>query len=206
MTMALNVPPMMFDGKQEITCYTCHRGAASALPTLVFPGRNRHDRLRGSGDFPALAARSVSMIGPGMSPGKAPATVVSGASHAAEALRPRRQLRLPACREDIFAKYDCKHWAGMPRSAEMHRSSIQGVGGDARSGSSGALRELPCSTEAMEHWFYGRFDPQLPGKQLVSIQFPDSVSARLWFGFDTIGWHCCLQHARAGHSAAQWVC
>ena len=36
MTMAMN--ETVFDGKREITCYTCHRGAAKAASTLLLAG------------------------------------------------------------------------------------------------------------------------------------------------------------------------
>src|SRR5450755_1800251 len=36
MTMAMN--NTVFDGKREVTCYTCHRGAAKAASTLLLAG------------------------------------------------------------------------------------------------------------------------------------------------------------------------
>jgi len=36
MTMAMN--QTVFDGKREVTCFTCHRGVAKAASTLLLPG------------------------------------------------------------------------------------------------------------------------------------------------------------------------
>src|SRR5712671_4568666 len=76
MTMALNAT--VFDGKREITCFTCHRGAPKGAPTLVFPGEKSPAEPTAAEVFPALALRTVSMIDSAMSPSKAPVTVVSG--------------------------------------------------------------------------------------------------------------------------------
>src|ERR1700720_1332371 len=76
MTMALN--ETVFDGKREITCYTCHRGAAKGAPTLVFPGEKSPTEQTAAEIFPALAIKDITAIDPSMDPSMAPATVVTG--------------------------------------------------------------------------------------------------------------------------------
>src|ERR1700722_7291407 len=76
MTMALN--ETVFDGKREITCYTCHRGAAKAAGTLLLPGDKAPTEMSAMELFPPLAITSITNLNPEMSPSKAPATVMSG--------------------------------------------------------------------------------------------------------------------------------
>src|SRR5580692_9016955 len=76
MTMAMN--QTVFDGKREVTCYTCHRGAAKAAATLLLPGDKAPTEKSAMEIFPPLAVTSFTNLDPNMSPGKAPATVVSG--------------------------------------------------------------------------------------------------------------------------------
>ena len=181
MTMALNTT--VFDGKREITCYTCHRGAAKGAPTLVFPGEKSPAEPTAAEIFPALAARNVSMIDPSMSPSKAPATVVSGPA-APPKPAPAPAAPLPAA-EDIFAKY------------------VQALGGNAAIGKitslvhKGTVEMLvpappaPPGTPPVPPAMGtvpAEFDRKLPGKQLVSIQFPGRPANLV--GFDgTVGWH-----------------
>src|SRR5258708_11091927 len=75
MTLALNAT--VFDGKREITCYTCHRGAAKGAPTLVFPGEKSPTEQTAAEIFPALAIKNITAIDPSMDPSMAPATVVA---------------------------------------------------------------------------------------------------------------------------------
>ena len=84
MTMALN--NTVFDAKREITCYTCHRGAAKAASTMALAGDKVPTEPSGAEIFPPLAVMTFSSIDPNMSPSKAPATVVSGVAWVA----PRR--------------------------------------------------------------------------------------------------------------------
>jgi photosynthetic reaction center cytochrome c subunit len=101
MTMALN--KTAFDGKREITCYTCHHGAAKAAATQIFPGEKAPAEPTGAEIFPALMLTNFSNLDPNMSPSKAPATVMSGpapmAKPAAAAAAP-----LPAA-DAVFSKY-----------------------------------------------------------------------------------------------------
>src|SRR5215469_16732529 len=76
MTMALN--ETVFDGKREITCYTCHRGAAKAASTLLLTGDKSPTEQSAMELFPPLATKSFTGIESSMSPSKAPATVMSG--------------------------------------------------------------------------------------------------------------------------------
>ena len=76
MTMALNAN--VFDGKRELTCYTCHRGQAKGAPTLVFPGETAPTGRTAAEIFPPLAVRDLTTIDPSLSPSHAPATVQSG--------------------------------------------------------------------------------------------------------------------------------
>src|SRR5580693_7662584 len=66
MTMALN--NTVFDGKRELTCYTCHRGAAKAAPTLLLTGDKAPTEPSAMELFPTLALKNFSNLEPGMSP------------------------------------------------------------------------------------------------------------------------------------------
>src|ERR1700722_906745 len=57
MTIALNAT--VFDGKRELTCYTCHRGAAKGAPTLVFPGEKSPTEQTAAEIFPTLAIKDI---------------------------------------------------------------------------------------------------------------------------------------------------
>src|SRR6267143_876712 len=128
MTMALN--STVFDNKREITCYTCHRGAAKGAPTLVFPGEKAPAEKTAAEIFPSLAVKNITGIDPSMAPSMAPETVVSGPAPAAPA-KPAPAAPLPATEE---------------------------------------------------------FDRKIPGKQVVSIQFPGRPANMV--GYDgAIGWH-----------------
>ena len=101
MTMALNAT--VFDGKREVTCYTCHRGASKGAPTPVFPGEKSPTEQTAAEIFPPLALRNITSLDPGMSPSKAPATVVSGPPPASKPM-PSAAAPLPAA-ADVFSKY-----------------------------------------------------------------------------------------------------
>src|SRR3981189_2208361 len=75
MTMALNAT--VFDGKRELTCYTCHRGFPKGAPTQVFPGEKAPTEKTAAEIFPALAVKNITGIDPRMAPSMAPETVVS---------------------------------------------------------------------------------------------------------------------------------
>src|ERR1700722_6678465 len=55
MTMALN--NTVFDGKRELTCYTCHRGVAKAATTLLLPGDKVPTEKSALEIFPGLALK-----------------------------------------------------------------------------------------------------------------------------------------------------
>ena len=181
MTMALNAT--VFDDKREITCYTCHRGAAKGAPTLVFPGEKSPTEQTAAEVFPAVAIQNITGIDPSMAPSMAPATVVSGpAAPAKPAAAPATPL--PAT-EAIFTKY------------------VQALGGNAAIGKittlvhKGSVEMLipappaPPGTPPVPPAMGTapvEFDRKIPGKQLVSIQFPGRPANMV--GFDgTIGWH-----------------
>jgi photosynthetic reaction center cytochrome c subunit len=100
MTMALN--KTAFDGKREITCYTCHHGVAKAAATQIFPGEKAPAEPSGAEIFPALLLTNFSNLDPNMSPSKAPATVMSGQTPMAMA-KPAA-APLPSA-DSVFSKY-----------------------------------------------------------------------------------------------------
>jgi len=102
MTMALN--NMVFDSKREITCYTCHRGAAKAASTQLFPGDKVPTEPTAAEIFPAPAVMTFSNLDANMSPNKAPATIVSGPAPAAKPA-PAPAAPLPSV-DDVFKKYE----------------------------------------------------------------------------------------------------
>ena len=181
MTMALN--NTVFDGKREITCFTCHRGAPKGAPTLVFPGEKSPAEPTAAEVFPALALRTVSMIESAMSPSKAPATVVSGPP------APPKPTAAPA--------------APLPAAEEVFSKYTQALGGMASIGKITSLVQkgtvemlvpappappgtppVPPSMGTVP----AEMDRKIPGKQVVSIQFPGRPANVV--GFDgTIGWH-----------------
>jgi photosynthetic reaction center cytochrome c subunit len=181
MTMALN--STVFDNKREITCYTCHRGAAKGAPTLVFPGEKSPTEKTAAEIFPALAVKNITGIDPSMAPSMAPDTVVSGPAPAAPA-KPAPAAPLPAT-EEVFAKY------------------AQALGGNAAIGKitsvvhKGMVEMLvpappaPPGTPPVPPAMGtvpAEFDRKIPGKQVVSIQFPGRPANMV--GYDgAIGWH-----------------
>jgi len=181
MTMALN--STVFDNKREITCYTCHRGVAKGAPTLVFPGEKAPAEKTAAEIFPALAIKNITGIDPSMAPSMAPETVVSGPAPAAPA-KPAPAAPLPAT-EEVFAKY------------------AQALGGNAAIGKitsvvhKGTVEMLvpappaPPGTPPVPPAMGtvpAEFDRKIPGKQVVSIQFPGRPANMV--GYDgAIGWH-----------------
>jgi photosynthetic reaction center cytochrome c subunit len=181
MTMALNAT--VFDGKREVTCFTCHRGQAKGAPTLVFPGEKAPTEQTAAEIFPPLAVRNIMNIESAMSPSKAPATVVSGPPPAPKpATVPAAPL--PAA-EDVFSKY------------------MQALGGTAAIGKVTSLVEkgtvemlVPAPPQPQGAppvppaigTVTAEVDRKLPGKAVVSVQFPGRPPNMV--GFDgTIGWH-----------------
>ena len=102
MTMALD--NTVFDAKRELTCYTCHRGAAKADSTLLLTGDKAPTEPTAKEIFPTLALKNFSNLDPGMSPSKAPATVMSGP---APAPKPAAAAAAPLPSvADVFSKYE----------------------------------------------------------------------------------------------------
>src|ERR1700692_4907933 len=102
MTMALN--NTVFDAKREVTCYTCHRGLAKADSTLLLTGDKAPTDPTAKEIFPTLALKNFSNLDPGMSPSKAPATIMTGPAPAPKtAAAPAPPL--PSM-TDIFSKYE----------------------------------------------------------------------------------------------------
>jgi photosynthetic reaction center cytochrome c subunit len=102
MTMALN--NTVFDGKREMTCYTCHRGAAKAATTMLLAGDKVPTEKSALEIFPTLALKDFSNIDANMSPSKAPATIMSGPAPAPAAPKPAA-APLPSV-TDVFGKYE----------------------------------------------------------------------------------------------------
>ncbi|HEY2645440.1 MAG TPA: photosynthetic reaction center cytochrome c subunit family protein [Candidatus Acidoferrales bacterium] len=99
MTLAMN--NTVFDGKREITCYTCHHGVAKAAATMLLPGDKAPTDPSGMEIFPALVLKNYSSIDANMSPSKAPATIMTGPAPAPKpAAAP-----LPSI-ADVFSKYE----------------------------------------------------------------------------------------------------
>ncbi len=101
MTMALN--KTVFDGKREITCYTCHRGIAKAGATFVFPGEKMPTDPTATDIFPALSITNFANLDANMAPSKAPATVASGPAPMAKPAPV--SVAIPSA-EEVFAKYE----------------------------------------------------------------------------------------------------
>jgi hypothetical protein len=101
MTMALN--NTVFEGKREVTCYTCHRGAAKAASTQLLAGDKAPTEPTAMEIFPPDAIKGLTSIDSGMAPSKAPATIVSGPAPAPKpAAAP---AALPSV-EEVFNKYE----------------------------------------------------------------------------------------------------
>lgn len=101
MTMALN--ESVFDGKREITCFTCHRGAAKAASTQLLGNDKAPTDPSGMEVFPPLAVTSIANIDSGMSPSKAPATLPAAAGPAPKPAAAAQPLPSVA---DVFSKYE----------------------------------------------------------------------------------------------------
>jgi photosynthetic reaction center cytochrome c subunit len=181
MTMALNAT--VFDGKREITCFSCHRGAAKPAQTLVFPGEKSPTEQTAAEIFPALGVRNITTIDSSMAPSKAPVSVVSGPPPAPKPPA-SPAAPLPAV-EDVFSKY------------------TQALGGMAAIGKITSLVEKgtvemlvpappqPQGTPPVPSAIGtvpAEVDRKLPGKAVVSVQFPGRAPNMM--GFDgMIGWH-----------------
>jgi photosynthetic reaction center cytochrome c subunit len=165
MTMALNAS--VFDGKREITCYTCHRGAAKGAPTQVFPGEKSPTESTAAEIFPPLAVRNITNLDTSMSPSKAPETVVSGPPATPKPMA-APPAPLPAAAE-VFSKYT-QALGGMDAIGKVTTLVEKGTVEmmvPAPPGPQGAPPVPPAlGTVPAE------IDRKIPGKGLVSLQFP----------------------------------
>jgi photosynthetic reaction center cytochrome c subunit len=179
MTLALNAT--VFDGKREVTCYTCHRGAAKGAPTLVFPGEKSPTEQTAAEIFPALAIKDITAIDPSMDPSMAPATVVTGPVPPKPAAAPT--LALPAA-EEVFTKYMQAlggNAAITKITSVVHKGTV-----DMLIPAPPTPPGTPPGPSAMGT-APAEFDRKIPGKQLVSIVFPGRPANVA--GYDgIIGW------------------
>lgn len=177
MTMALNAS--VFDGKLEVTCFTCHRGASKGAPTPVFPGEKSPTEPTAAEIFPPLAMRNITNLDPSMSPSKAPATIVSGPPAAPKPMA-ASPAPLPAV-ADVFSKY-AQALGGMAAIGKVTSLVEKGTVEmlvPAPPGPPGAPPVPPAlGTVPAE------IDRKLPGKAVVSVQFPGRAPNRE--GFDGI--------------------
>ncbi len=180
MTMALDTT--VFDGKRELTCYTCHRGVAKAASTLLLPGDKLPTDKSAMEVFPTLALKDFSNLDPDMSPSKAPATVMSGPS-AAPAPKPAGPP-LPSV-EEVFSKYE-QALGGQAAVGKITALSFKGTADmlvPPPPGPPGGPPPPPpmMGTVPAEH------DVKAP-MGVISVTFPGRPTVSM--GFDgTIGWH-----------------
>ena len=179
MTMALN--ETVFDGKREITCYTCHRGAAKAASTLLLPGDKFPTEPSAMEIFPPLAVTNFTNLDSKMSPSKAPATVVSGPAPAPKpAAAP---VSLPSL-ADVFAKYE-QALGGEGAVSKVTALSFKGTADmlvPPPPGPPGTPAPPPAmGTVPAEHYVNGM-------KGVITVTFPGRPPVSM--GFDgAIGWH-----------------
>ena len=181
MTMALN--NTVFDGKRELTCYTCHRGAAKAAATLLLPGDKAPTEPSAMEIFPTLALKNFSNLESGMSPSKAPATVMSGP---APAPKPAAAAAAPLPSvADVFSKYE-QALGGEGAVTKVTALSFKGTADMLVPPPPGPPGGPPPPPPAMgtvpaEH------SVKAP-KGVISVTFPGRPAVSM--GFDgTIGWH-----------------
>ena len=180
MTMALN--QTVFDGKREVTCFTCHRGVAKAETTLLLPGDKMPKEQSAMEIFPPLAEKNYTSLDPGMAPSKAPATVMSGPAPAAPkpAAAP---APLPSV-TSVFSEYE---------RALGGKAAVEKITALSFTGSADMLVPPPPAppgvpapppapgTVPAEHYVKG-------AKGVITVTFPGRPPVSM--GFDgTIGWH-----------------
>ncbi len=181
MTMAMN--ETVFDGKREVTCFTCHRGVAKAAATLLLPGDKAPTEKSAMEIFPTLAITTFTNLDPAMSPSKAPATVMSGAAPAPKpAAVPAAPL--PSV-EDVFSKYE-QALGGQAAVSKITSLSFKGTADmlvPPPPGPPGGPPPPPpmMGTVPAEHYVKTT-------KGVISVTFPGRPPVAM--GFDgTIGWH-----------------
>jgi hypothetical protein len=181
MTLAMN--NTVFDGKREVTCYTCHRGVAKAASTLLLPGDKAPIERTAMEAFPTLAVKSISALETTMSPSKAPATVISGPAPAPKpAAAPAAPLPSVA---DVFSKYE-QALGGEAAMGKVTALSFKGTADmlvPPPPGPPGGPPPPPptMGTVPAEHYVKGT-------KGVISVTFPGRPAVAT--GFDgTIAWH-----------------
>ncbi len=180
MTMAMN--NTVFDGKREVTCFTCHRGVAKAASTLLLPGDKAPTEKSAMELFPTLALTNYSNLDPGMSPSKAPATVMSGPAPA-PAPKPAA-APLPSV-ADVFSKYE-QALGGEAAVGKVTALTYKGTADMLVPPPPGPPGGPPPPPPAMgtvpaEHDVKGM-------KGVISVTFPGRPTVSM--GFDgSIGWH-----------------
>jgi hypothetical protein len=181
MTLAMN--NTVFDGKREVTCFTCHRGVAKAASTLLLPGDKAPSEPTASEIFPSLAVKSISGLELTMSPSKAPATVISGPAPAPKpAAAPAAPLPSVA---DVFSKYE-QALGGETAMSKISALSFKGTADmlvPPPPGPPGGPPPPPptMGTVPAEHYVKGT-------KGVISVTFPGRPAVAT--GFDgMIAWH-----------------
>jgi hypothetical protein len=180
MTMAMN--STVFDGKREVTCFTCHRGVAKAESTLLLTGDRAPKEQSAIELFPPLAVKNLTSLDPGMSPSKAPATVVSGPAPAPKPAAPAAALPSVG---DVFSKYE-QALGGEAATSKITSLSFKGTADmlvPPPPGPPGGPPPPPpmMGTVPAEHYVKGM-------KGVISVTFPGRPSVAT--GFDgTIAWH-----------------
>jgi hypothetical protein len=181
MTLAMNAT--VFDGKREVTCYTCHRGAAKAASTLLLAGDKAPTETTAMEIFPSLALKNFTNLDPSMSPSKAPATVMSGPAPAPKpAAAPAAPLPSVA---DVFSKYE-QALGGEAAVSKVASISFKGTADmlvPPPPGPPGGPPPPPptMGTVPAEHYVKAT-------KGVISVTFPGRPTVAM--GFDgTIGWH-----------------
>ena len=180
MTMALD--QTVFDGKRELTCYTCHRGQPKAAATQLLAGDKAPTEPSAMELFPALALKNFANLESGMSPSKAPATVMSGPAPA-----PKPAAAPPALPsvEDVFSKYE-QAVGGKAAIAKITSLSYKGTADmlvPPPPGPPGGPPPPPPTMGTVPAELYVKAP-----KGVISVVFPGRGPAAM--GFDgTIGWH-----------------
>jgi photosynthetic reaction center cytochrome c subunit len=179
MTMALN--QTVFDGKREITCYTCHRGAAKAAGTLLLTGDKAPTDPAGMELFPALALTNYTNIESAMAPSKAPATVAAPGAPAPKPAAAPEPLPSVA---DVFGKYE-QALGGEAAISKVTSLSFKGTADmlvPPPPGPPGTPPAPPAmGTVPAEHYVKGV-------KGVATVVFPGRPPVSM--GFDgTIAWH-----------------
>lgn len=177
MTMALN--NTVFDGKREVTCYSCHRGVAKAAVTQLLAGDKAPTEPSAMELFPALALKNYSSIDSGMSPSKAPATIMTGPAPA-----PKPAAAPLPSMADIFSKYE-QALGGQVAASKVTALSFKGTVDMLVPPPPGPPGVPPApatmGTVPAEHYVKGM-------KGVISWTFPGRPTIAM--GFDgTIAWH-----------------